>query len=71
MSNKAFVQNVEMSVGRGASQVGEWLDELIDVVVQLHSTKHGKRVSEIYYPATKTSKFFDVEVSNNNSRKVG
>ena len=37
------------------------LHDLIDMVIQLKSTKDGKRVSEIYLPKIKKSKLFNFE----------
>lgn len=58
--NKAFPQNTRMA-GINSNEVGEWMHDLIDVVVQLKITRNGKRVSEIYLPKAKKSKTFNFE----------
>jgi Flp pilus assembly CpaF family ATPase len=68
--NKAFPQNTRMA-GIDSNEVGEWLHDLIDVVVQLGSTKDGKRVSEIYLPKTRESKKFIDSRNARNSLKLG
>ena len=58
--NKAFPQNTRMT-GIDSNEIGEWMHDLIDMVIQLKSTKDGKRVSEIYLPKIKKSKLFNFE----------
>ena len=47
--NAAFSQNIQLA-GGDASNVGAWLCQTLDIVIQLCSTKKGKKVSQIYFP---------------------
>lgn len=50
--NGAFPQNIQMS-GHETTNVSKWLRDMVDIVIQLKSGKHGKMVTEIYTPKDK------------------
>ena len=53
----AFPQNIQMA-GYDVQNVSKWLSSMLDIIIQLHSTPEGKRITEIYCPRTDERKVF-------------